>query len=306
MILRRLALLAAAAALASPAPAQPSFAGFGPGGPDKAGFQRIAAQCKGKESFSDPSRPARIFGNVWYVGTCTVTVLLVTSPRGHVLIDAATHEAAPAILANIRALGFNPREVRWILTSHEHFDHVGGLADMVRATGARVIARAAAVPVLTSGKVDPADPQAQRIEGFAPVRVDRIVADAETVALPGLTFTASATTGHTAGSTSWTWRSCAGPVCRRFDYVDSISALALGTYRMSDHPALIARFRQTFAQVAARPCGVLLTPHPAASDMFARLSGLKPLAEPGACRAYAAAAEKRLNDLLESETRAGK
>lgn len=284
--------------------AGPSAAGPGPADPDQPAFQRIAAQCRGKTAFSDPAPPARIFGNLFYVGTCNVTALLITSPRGHVLIDAPTHEAAPAILANIRALGLAPRDVRWIILSHEHFDHVGGLADIVRATGAKVAARAAMAPVLASGKVDPADPQAQKIEGFAPVRVSRIVSDGEVVRLGGLSFTASATPGHTAGSTSWTWQACAGGDCRRFDYVDSISALALGTYRISDHPALVATFRRTFAAIAARPCGVLLTPHPQASAMFERLSGARPLATPGDCRDYAAGGAARLDALLASEAAA--
>jgi metallo-beta-lactamase class B len=303
------ALLAAALGAASapaPAPAQPSFAGFGAGGPDKAAFARNIANCRGHDDFSYPAEPARIFGNVWYVGTCNVTALLVTSPLGHVLIDAPTRESAPRILANIRSLGFLEREVRWILVSHEHYDHVGGLAEVVRATGARIIARAPAVPTLASGKPDPADPQAETIGGFAPVRVARVVGDGEVVALPGLTFVASATPGHTAGSTSWWWRSCIGGDCRRFDYVDSISALALGSYRMSHHPDLVATFRRTFAAVAARPCGVLMTPHPSASDMFARFAGIKPFSLPGACRDYAAGGEKRLADLLASEAAAGK
>lgn len=298
-----LAALPAAVFLApaGPAPAQPSFAGFGAGGPDKAAFARIAASCRGRTSFSDPAPPARIFGNVWYVGTCNVTALLVTSPLGHVLIDAPTREAAPSILANIRALGFRERDVRWILFSHEHYDHVGGLAAIVRATGARVIARAPAVPVLASGQPDPADPQAGRIDGFTPVTVSRVVSDGEVVALPGLTFTATATPGHTAGSTSWTWQSCVGAACRRFDYVDSLSAVPLGTYRLSDHPGLIATYRATLAKVAARPCGVLLTPHPQASDMFGRLSGLRPFSMPGACREYAAGWSARLDEVLASE-----
>lgn len=293
------AILAAAAALVPAATMAQGLAS----GPDSAQFRRIAAQCRGKDDFSAPAPPARIFGNVFYVGTCNVTALLIVAPTGHVLIDAPTHEAAPAILANIRALGFAPRDVRWILLSHEHFDHVGGLAAVVRATGARVIARAAAVPVLASGRVDPADPQAQGIHGFAPVRVSRVVSDGERLRLGTLAFTASATPGHTAGSTSWTWQSCAGGLCRRFDYVDSLSALALGTYRLGDHPALIATFRATFAKVAARPCGVLLTPHPVASAMFARLSGEKPLATPDDCRAYAAAGARRLDELLAGEAK---
>jgi len=292
------ALLALAATATVPAQGEPPFAG-----PDRPAFQRLIAQCRGKDAFSDPAPPARIHGNVFYVGTCNVTALLIAAPTGHVLIDAPTHEAAPAILANIRALGFAPRDIRWILLSHEHFDHVGGLADLVRATGAQVIARAAAVPVLASGKVDPADPQAQGIHGFAPVKVGRIVADGQTLRLGTLAFTASATPGHTAGSTSWTWQSCAGGQCRRFDYVDSISALALGTYRLTDHPEVVAQFRQTFARVAQRPCGILLTPHPVASDMFPRLAGLKPLSTPADCRTYAAAGARRLDDLLAAEAK---
>jgi metallo-beta-lactamase class B len=307
--IRVLPLLAGLAALltlsigAGALPAAAPVAARPEAGPDVAAFNRIASQCRGKDGFSDPAPPARIFGNVYYVGTCTVTVLLVTSPRGHVLLDAATHEAAPGILANIRALGFNPRDVRWIVTSHEHFDHVGGLADLARATGARIAALPAALPVLTSGKVDPADPQAQRIDGFAPVRVSRVLRDGETVVLGGTEFTVSATPGHTVGSTSWSWRSCAGADCRRIDYVDSLSALALGTYRMSDHPEVIAMFRRTLAKVAARPCGLLLTPHPVASDMFARFTGQKPLQSAGDCRAYAAANVKRLDDLIAGEAR---
>ena len=289
---------------AAPSTAAPPFGPPESARPDHPAFQRIVSQCRGMTAFSDPAPPARIFGNVFYVGTCNVTALLITSPLGHVLIDAPTHEAAPAILANIRALGFAPRDVRWILLSHEHFDHVGGLADMVRATGAKVAARAAMAAVLASGKVDPADPQAQEIDGFAPVQVSRIVSDGEVVKLAGMSFTASATPGHTAGSTSWTWRSCAGGGCRRFDYVDSISALALGTYRISAHPELVATFRRTFAAIAARPCGVLLTPHPAASAMFERLTGARPLETPGDCRDYAAAGAARLDALLASEAAA--
>lgn len=301
--LPRLALAAVLSLLPGslPTAALARFAGSAAAGPDHAAFQRITTLCRGKDDFSDPAPPARITGNVYYVGTCNVTALLVTSPRGHVLIDAPTQEAVPAILANIRALGLRERDVRWILVSHEHFDHVGGLALIARATRAEVIARAAQVPALASGKVDPADPQAQGIHGFLPVRVGRVVADGQPLRLAGTTFIPTATPGHTTGSTSWTWQSCTGGRCQRIDYVDSLSALALGTYRLSDHPALVARFRATFAQVAARPCGLLLTPHPVASDMFARLSGVKPLATPNDCRTYAAQAGKRLDDLLAGE-----
>ncbi|MFT2536405.1 MBL fold protein, partial [Escherichia coli] len=70
---------------------------------DPIGARALRAACAGKEDFSDPAPPVRVFGNVWYVGTCNVSAVLVTSPQGHVLIDAATEQAVPAILASIRA-----------------------------------------------------------------------------------------------------------------------------------------------------------------------------------------------------------
>lgn len=280
-------LAAGAATLAAPAtPADPQAA------------RDLVRRCEGKESFSDPAPPARIFGNVWYVGTCNVTVLLVTGPAGHILVDAATEEAVPSILDNIRAAGFEPKDVRWIVSSHEHFDHVGGLAALARATGARVAATRAAAKVIRSGKVSPADPQAQKIHGSRPARVDRLIDTGDVVRAGPLALTAFATPGHTEGSTSWHWKSCDGADCRTVTYVDSVTALPLGTYRFADHPERVAMFRNTFAQVEALECGILLTPHPSASAMFERMSAERRLDEPGACKALAAGARDRLEKAL--------
>ncbi|HZV39192.1 MAG TPA: MBL fold metallo-hydrolase, partial [Pseudoxanthomonas sp.] len=71
------------------------------------------------DGWNDRAPPQRIFGNTWYVGTCGISALLVTSPQGHVLIDAGTEKAAPLVEANIRALGFEPRDVKFIVGSHE-------------------------------------------------------------------------------------------------------------------------------------------------------------------------------------------
>lgn len=279
-------------------------AAFAQAGPDRAATQALVKQCEGKEDFSAPAPPARLYGNTWYVGTCTVSVLLVTSPQGHVLVDAATEEAAPAILANIRALGFRPEDVRWIVTSHEHFDHVGGLAALVKATGAKVALSAPAAAVIATGKVDPADSQAAVLKDhdFAPVAADRIVKDGEIVQLGPLRLTMLATPGHTPGSSSWSWQSCAERQCRTINYIDSISALAAGPYRFTEHPEVVARFQHTFAAIAAQPCGILVTPHPSVSDLFARMLGEKPLAAPTACRDYAATGLRNLDAQLVRET----
>jgi metallo-beta-lactamase class B len=260
--------------------------------------EELRKQCEGKDSFTDLAPPAHVYGNVWYVGTCAVTILLVTSPDGHVLIDAGMEETAGDVVASIRRLGFNPRDVKWIVSSHEHFDHIGGLAALQKATGAKFAATAEAAKVIRSGKVSPADPQAQEIHGSPKARVDRIIRTGDVVSVGPLKLTAFATPGHTEGSTSWHWKSCEGANCRTVTYVDSVTALPLGTYRFADHPDRVGMFRQTFAQVEALECGILLTPHPAASAMFERMSGARPLEDPEACKTLAAGARDRLEKAL--------
>jgi metallo-beta-lactamase class B len=273
-------------------------------GPDRAATQALMKQCDGKEDFSAPAPPARLYGNTYYVGTCTVSVLLVTSPQGHILVDSATAEAVPAILANIRTLGFRPEDIHWIVSSHEHFDHVGGLAALRKATGAKVALSAPAAAIAQTGKPDPADSQYGVLKDhpFAPVKTDRVVTPGSIIRVGPLRLTMSATPGHTLGSTSWTWQSCAGKQCRTVSYIDSISALAAPPYRFSDHPEVVARFHRTFAAIAARRCGILVTPHPSVSDLFERMLGKEPIAAPDACRTYAAKGSKGLDAQLAKET----
>ncbi|SMC32648.1 subclass B3 metallo-beta-lactamase [Novosphingobium sp. B1] len=258
----------------------------------------LARVCEGKDGFADPAPPAKVFGNVWYVGTCGVTVLLVTGPQGHILVDAGVEEAVPQVLANIHKLGFNPKDVGLIVSSHEHFDHVGGLAALEKATGARFVATAEAAKVIRSGKVSPADPQAQEIHGSRPARVNGILKTGDVFNVGPLRITAFRTPGHTEGSTSWTWTSCQGTDCRTMTYVDSLTALPLGTYRFADHPDRVAMFRKTFAEVEALQCGILLTPHPSASAMFERMSGAQPMEDSEACKALVASARDRLEKAL--------
>jgi metallo-beta-lactamase class B len=287
-----LAALAGCAPLSEPrAPASAAqFTGAG-----------LAQACAGRDGWSDPAPPARVFGNVYYVGTCGITALLVTSRAGHVLIDGATPEAAAGIAENIRRLGFDPRDVRILLNSHEHVDHAGGLAALKRETGAVMLARAEGRRGLESGETDPGDPQAGTIPSFPGVAVERIVADGEIVRLGPLALTAHATHGHTAGSTSWSWQSCAGGECRRIVYADSLTAVGPPAYRFSNQPLLVARFRAAFDRVAGLECEILITPHPSASNLFERLAGRAPLAEAQACRRYAEGARGRLGQRLAGE-----
>lgn len=265
-----------------------------------------ATACKDDAGWNDPATPLHVYGNTWYVGTCGISALLVTSDEGHILIDAATPQAGPQILANIRALGFKPEDVRAIVFSHEHHDHAGSLAELQRATGAPVYARAPAVGVLERGKPDRADPQFEVSEAIA--AVERVVplADDGVVRVGPLALQAVASPGHTPGGTSWTWRSCEKQACHQFVYADSLTAISDDVYRYSDeaaHPGYVAAFRDTLARIAALDCDVLITPHPSASQLWTRLgpAAKAPLADKGACRAYAQRGTERLDKRLADE-----
>lgn len=262
--------------------------------------------CATDAGWNDPATPRRVHGDTWYVGTCGISALLITSPEGHILIDGATPKAGVQILHNIRALGFNPEDVRYIVFSHEHFDHVGGLAELQRATGAPVLAREPAVATLRRGASDRSDPQLQVLQPFAAVAHVQAIDDDEAVKVGPLALQAIATPGHTPGGTSWTWRSCEGDDCRQIVYADSVSAISDDEYRYSDdaaHPGYLAAFRQALSRVAGLPCDILITPHPSASQLWSRLGAdaSEPLVNTDACRAYSEAASKRLDARLAEE-----
>src|ERR1044072_6844084 len=79
------------------------------------------AACAGKDGWSDPAPPVKIFANVYDVGTCGIVSLLITGPRGHILLDGATAEAAPSIAANIQRLGSQLSHVEVICATHQHY-----------------------------------------------------------------------------------------------------------------------------------------------------------------------------------------
>ena len=151
---------------------------------------------------NQPREPFHIIGNLYYVGASDVTSFLITSPQGHVVLDGGFPETAPRIVANIRKLGFDPRDVKWLLNSHAHADHAGGLAELQRATGAKLAASAGDAPQLERGGMS--DPAFGDRLLFPAVTPDRILSDGDTVTVGDTTLTAHLTPGHTHGCTTWT------------------------------------------------------------------------------------------------------
>ncbi|MEW9624346.1 subclass B3 metallo-beta-lactamase [Rhodanobacter geophilus] len=254
-----------------------------------------------------PQKPFRIYGNTWYVGPHGLSSILVDTGQGLALFDGDLPESAVQIEAHVRELGFRVRDVKWILNSHAHSDHAGGIVALQAASGAQVLASAAGKRELELGGADRSDPQYGSAPRYTPLENVHVVRDGEILRLGHVAVTAHYTPGHTPGSTSWTWESCAGGRCLHMAYVDSLSAISADSYRFTDHPGYVAAFRGTFAIVAALPCDILLTPHPGASGFWEKVARRKsptdvaPLVDPQACRDYAAGAAKNLDARLAEE-----
>lgn len=261
----------------------------------------FATACAGSEDWEKPAPPVRIFGNTFFVGTCGISSILITSPKGHILIDSGTEADADLVAANIRKLGFKVSDVKFLLLTHEHPDHVGGMARLQQLSGAQLLASPAAAKVLQSGVASEQDPQAGTLKRFPPAHVDQTVQDGEYVRLGDNVVIASATPGHTPGAMTWHWGSCNGGVCRQIVYADSLTAVSGTNYRFSDHPDYVQRFRASIAKVAALDCDILITPHLSASKMADRFALRAPLEDRNACRDYAASRTKELDERLAKE-----
>ena len=244
--------------------------------------------------------PVHVYGDSWLVGTAGIDVGLIKTRAGLILIDGAFPQAVPMIEANIRALGLSLKDIKWILSTEPHWDHASGMAALARDSGATVVVSAAAAPVLR-GAADPGDPQGALEPYPAPARI-RTVRDGEPIRLGGVTVIPRATPGHTTGSMSWTWTSCEDASCKRIVFASSLTAVAGAGYRFSDpaHAGRVALFRDTFATMRALPCDILITAHPEQSGIDRKIAA-RNFIDPNACRAYADAMAKRLNDQIAGE-----
>lgn len=274
----------------------------------KPGATKNHAPCVNDPSWIAPQKPFRIYGNTWSVGPEGLGVFLITSRTGHILIDGGVPGDAPQIEANVRSLGINLSDVKWILNSHEHCDHAGGISQLAKDTGAQVIASSASVLLLERGGRD--DPQYGDSLPYTPVHVTRTVTDGETLRLGDLLLTAHLTPGHTKGNTTWTWQSCEGERCLNIVDVGSLSA---PDYKLVDNPNspdIVKDYESSFIRVAALPCDIALAPHPGMVDFWTRVDkrtqgDTNALIDPTLCRAYAKDARESFEKELTKQLKAG-
>jgi metallo-beta-lactamase class B len=214
--------------------------------------------------------PFRVAGNVYFVGTDRMGIFLITTPEGHILLDSGFEKNVPELRKSVERLGFKFGDIKILLASHAHIDHVQGHALVRRLTGARVLASAEDAPVIASGgKGDWAYGDRYAWE---PCPVDRVIADGERVSLGGTTLVAHLTPGHTKGATTWT------TVTGQLNVVFYASGTIPPGARLKgnrDFPGVIAAYEHSFAVWKALPCDVFLGAHGNFFDLEAKWKRLK-------------------------------
>jgi metallo-beta-lactamase class B len=275
-------------------------------------FKAIAAAALlviGQTSGPDnsPVEPYRIADNVYFVGSSDISSFLLTSPAGHILIDAGFEQTVPLIEASVAKLGFALRDIKILLNTQAHNDHAAGFAKLKALTGARLMIGERDVPLIErGGKGDfILGPEYE----FPPAVVDRRLKDGDQVTLGGRTLTARMTPGHTKGCTTWTFdatdrgRSYKVVVLCGLTLLDGVRASGMPAY-----PTIQSDYERTFEVLKHLPVDIFLGAHPSyfdgkrkAAEMRQHPDGPNPFIDPAGFRAFVDAAEKRFRERLKSE-----
>jgi metallo-beta-lactamase class B len=215
--------------------------------------------------------PHKIIGNLYYVGTRTLSSFLVVTPQGNILIDSTYERNVPAIRKSVEQLGYKFSDTKILLGSHAHGDHQEGDALVKELTGAQVMAMAEDVPALQAMK-----------PGGKPHPIDKVLHDGDPVSLGGTTLVAHLTAGHTHGCTTWTMKAQEGG--KTYDVVINCSLRSPAMLT----PEIIDEFNRSFKIVRALPCDVPLGDHPAQYNLqekYARRrdGGLNPFIDRAGC-----------------------
>lgn len=209
------------------------------------------------ELWNRPLAPFKIVDNIYYVGTASLSAFLITTPSGHILLDAALPESSQQVAKNIEALGFRLRDVKFLITSHAHKDHAGGLAALQAKTGAKIVASKGDYEMLTTGR------SSLNLDTwpFPPVAVDHVIRDRERLRLGGITLKAHLTPGHTAGCTTWTTTARAGDRHLKVTFYCSTSVAGQPLVGPRAYPNVVADYEHSFKRLSRLKTDVFLAPH---------------------------------------------
>jgi metallo-beta-lactamase class B len=232
-------------------------------------------------SQTTPIAPFRITDTLYYVGSQDLGSYLVVTPKGNILINANLASSPPQIRASVEKLGFRWSDTKILLNSQAHSDHMGGAAQVIRETHAKNMVMDGDVSVVETGARKDFLSPSPNVVLYAPVHVDRVLHDGDTVTLGGVTLTAHKTAGHTRGCTTWTMRShLPGEPAETIRDIVIVGGVGFWPeYRFVatpghpvSYPGIDQDFQHTYSELRALPCDLFLGAH---GQYFAMLTKLK-------------------------------
>lgn len=227
-------------------------------------IQQPAAPAQGLDMsrWNDYEAPFRLAGPIHYVGTQHLAAFLIASPQGHILIDGGLPSTGPLIEKSIRELGFKLEDIRILLTTQAHFDHVGSHAHIKKLSGAMVQAMTGDEKLLRDGGKSDYLMGSSSDSHFPPVTVDRVLKDGDIVTIGGVRITARHTPGHTPGSATYLMTVNDGGRDYRVVFAAS-TTVNPGTRLVKDpsYPGILADFRKTFATLESLEPDIFLAGH---------------------------------------------
>ena len=235
----------------------------------------------------------KIMGNLHYVGTGTLNSYLITTPQGHILINSNYEETVPLLRASVEKLGFAMTDIKIVLGSHAHGDHMQADAMVKELTGgATVMAMEQDVAALKGMKAPSGKPHP----------IDRVLKDGEQVSLGGTTLTAHLTPGHTRGCTTWTMRIPEGG--RTYDVLIACAGLQDDARLVNNknYPEIAEDFARSIKTYKSRPADVFLGAHSWFFDLAGKYKRLgaatNPYIDPAGYKAWVDSMEKNYNALI--------
>jgi metallo-beta-lactamase class B len=256
----------------------------------------VSLPMAAQTDWNKPFPPHKVMGNIYFVGTDNLGTYLITTPEGHIIVNSDFESTVPFLRANVEKLGFKFTDIKIILGSHAHGDHMEGDALLKELSGARVMAMEQDVPALRNMR-----------PGNKAHPIDRILKDGEQVTLGGTTLVAHLTAGHTKGCTTWSLK--VQDAGKSYDAAIVCSVGFNPGYVLvgnKDYPAIAEDYVKSFATLRSLPVDVFLAAHSNFYDLagkYAKLADAKtnPFIDPAGYKAYIDLKERQFKEELQKQ-----
>ena len=265
------------------------------------GASLVAVAQRGQTDWNKPFPPHKVIGNIYFVGSEQLASFLITTPEGHILINSGFETTVPVIRAAVEKLGFRFTDIKILLGSHAHGDHMEGDALIKELTGAQVMAMEQDVPALRNMR-----------PGNKAHPIDRVLKDRDEVKLGGATLIAYLTAGHTKGCTTWTLKAQEGGRSYDVVIVGSVGVNAgVALVNNKDYPQIADDYMRSFRVLRGLTSDVFLGPHGSfyrLTDKYAQLEkgGTNPFIDPQGLKNHLDAQEKSFLSRLEEQKAAAR